>query len=231
MGHASLVDPDAVIGHRFRKDDTPCSYDVPFHHNLLNRWRMARKNFGDDAWRDWVSRHDKVYEAPLLDRVRKLHDEDRDSIEAERDYLMRNRCRSEYDYAAEFGLIWPLTLPSSPFDSSKIPASPRFRGLVAGAPDESERGPGHTIVFTQGVNPYPPPPIHTNPFTGSPTTPYPPQVPYRTGEPGHTTHPTEPYGPSPRPTKPPEPSRPPHTTTPTQAPTPAAPPTPPESKP
>ena len=37
MGHPSLVDPDAIIGHRFRKETTPCSYDIPFHHDLLNR--------------------------------------------------------------------------------------------------------------------------------------------------------------------------------------------------
>ena len=179
MGHPSLVDPDAIIGHRFRKETTPCSYDIPFHHDLLNRWRMARKNFGDDAWRDWVSRHDKLYEEPLLDRVWKLYEEGRDSLEAERDYLMRNRRRTEYDYAAEFGLIWPLTLPSSPFDASKIPASPRFRGLVAGAPDKTgTENPGHPTHPTRptgGRSPSPNDPGHPTKFTEGPITPSPTQ--------------------------------------------------------
>ena len=150
---------------------------------------MARKNFGDDAWRDWVSRHDKLYEEPLLDRVWKLYEEGRDSLEAERDYLMRNRRRTEYDYAAEFGLIWPLTLPSSPFDASKIPASPRFRGLVAGRRTKQGRriratpltplvppGVEAPAPTTQGT-----PPIHRGPDNSLPapsrTTPGPTPTP------------------------------------------------------
>jgi len=222
MGHSSLVDPDAFIGHRFRKENTPCSYEIPFHHDLHNRWRMARKNMGDDAWQDWVSRHGKLFEAPLLDRVWKLYDEGRDSLEAERDYLMRNRCRSEYDYAAEFGLIWPLTLPSSPFDASKIPAAPRFQGLVAGAPEEPGKEQGHTVVFTQGINPSPPPPGHPTRFTQAPTSHPPTQC--STG-PRHPTHASQPY--RPQTTKPP--TEPQHTKAPTQGPRPT--PTPPPSKP
>jgi GT2 family glycosyltransferase len=183
LGYTLLVDPEATIGHRFRRQSTPCVYAMPSEHFLLNRLRMARKNLGDSAWRDWLSRHGEFYDASFLDRVWNLYDEGRENVETERDYMMRNRIRTEYDFAIKFGLIWPLTLPSSPFDRSRIPDRPRYGGLTymsEGDPSASEFG--HTSHPTPRPEPLEPTPQHTTWPTPRPERPGP--------TPQHTTWPT-----------------------------------------
>jgi GT2 family glycosyltransferase len=54
MGYPVLHDPEPVIGHRFRASFD--NYSVPMEHILVNQLRMARKNFSDPVWDEWVQR-------------------------------------------------------------------------------------------------------------------------------------------------------------------------------
>jgi glycosyltransferase involved in cell wall biosynthesis len=54
MGHRILHDPGVVIGHRFR--GTFDNYSVPVEHVLVNQLRLARKNFTQAVWAEWVDR-------------------------------------------------------------------------------------------------------------------------------------------------------------------------------
>ena len=121
-GRPIVLDTDALIGHRFRKQFV--TYSVPTQHALLNQLRMARKQFGDEAWDDWTDRCRAKLPAPLWKLAMKLFEDDRASVERERDHLMSNRLRDEYWYAAEFGLTWPLTLPGSPYPPPEHPTVP-----------------------------------------------------------------------------------------------------------
>ena len=124
MGYRALVDPSAVIGHRFRKENT--SYTVPSEHFYSNQLRMARKNFGETAWADWLDRSRRAAPEDLWEKTWSCFQETRTSAERERDYLMRLRPRDEYQYAAQFGLAWPLILPSSPLPPPSSSARPRL---------------------------------------------------------------------------------------------------------
>jgi glycosyltransferase involved in cell wall biosynthesis len=124
MGYRHLVDHDAVIGHRFRDENS--TYAVPSEHFYANQLRMARKNFGEAAWANWLQRFRETTSDDLWDRTWTCFERSRASVELERDYLMRHRCRDEYQYAAEFGLAWPLILPSSPLPYTLQAARPRF---------------------------------------------------------------------------------------------------------
>ena len=48
LGSRLLIDPEAVIGHRFRKENE--TYSVPAEHVYANRLRMALKTFGESVW-------------------------------------------------------------------------------------------------------------------------------------------------------------------------------------
>jgi bacterioferritin-associated ferredoxin len=54
MGHPILHDPQALIAHRFRQKFD--NFDVPVEMLVHNQLRMARKNFTEGVWRDWVER-------------------------------------------------------------------------------------------------------------------------------------------------------------------------------
>ncbi len=105
MGYTLLCDPGAVVGHRFR--DSLAGYSAPLEHCLLNELRMARKNLGDRSWSDWVKRHQKRSDAGVWSAAWELFEQDRRSVELERDFLLANRVRDEYQYARRFGLPWP----------------------------------------------------------------------------------------------------------------------------
>jgi glycosyltransferase involved in cell wall biosynthesis len=124
MGYSILIDPDAIIGHRFReRNDT---YAVPDEHYLSNEIRMARKNFQEPAWEDWFERFRECLSEDRFDAAWSCFEQDRESAEVERDYLLSRRPRDEYQYAATFGLAWPLTLPSSPLPAPARSLRPRF---------------------------------------------------------------------------------------------------------
>ena len=112
LGSRLLIDPEAVIGHRFRKENG--TYPVPAEHVYANRLRMARKNFGEPVWTDWLEQSRRAATEELWEKTWNCFEETRESAERERDYLMQRRQRDEFQYASEFGLVWPLILPSSP---------------------------------------------------------------------------------------------------------------------
>ncbi|HUY87903.1 MAG TPA: galactosyltransferase-related protein [Pirellulales bacterium] len=112
MGCPILHDPDAVIGHRFRAAFD--NFSVPMEHLLANQLRMARKNFTEVTWSDWVdrcrARHvGRLPEHPegLWALAWELFQADRASVEHERTRLLGHRWRDEFWYAERFGLEWP----------------------------------------------------------------------------------------------------------------------------
>lgn len=112
FGYPILHDPDVVIGHRFQ--DTFGTYKVPTEHVLLNKLRMARKNFTDSVWTDWLAGCRESSEGTLPGHpeglwahVWQLFEEHRPSVEQERSYVQAHRDRDEFRYAERFALEWP----------------------------------------------------------------------------------------------------------------------------
>ena len=112
FGYPILHDPDAVIGHRFR--DAFETYDVPLEHVLLNKLRMARKNFTESVWSDWLASCRESSEGMMPGHpeglwayVWQLFEQGRQSVEQERSYVQAHRDRDEFGYAERFGLAWP----------------------------------------------------------------------------------------------------------------------------
>jgi GT2 family glycosyltransferase len=112
MGHRILHDPEAVIGHRFQSAFE--NYTVPMEHVVVNQLRMARKNFTQSVWAEWIDRCRQRNSRRLPDhpeglwaRVWQLFEQDRESAEQERSYLFARRSRDEFWYARRFGLGWP----------------------------------------------------------------------------------------------------------------------------
>ncbi len=107
MGHPILHDPEPVIGHRFRA----CfdNYPVAMEHIVVNQLRMARKNFTDPVWEDWMSRCRARQPDWLWDMAWRIFEDNPDGVEEERAYLMARRVHDEFWYASRFGLDWPAT--------------------------------------------------------------------------------------------------------------------------
>jgi glycosyltransferase involved in cell wall biosynthesis len=112
FGHQILHDPDVVIGHRFKNSFG--TYKVPPEHVLLNKLRMARKNFTHTVWADWLTACRENNLGPLTGHpeglwahVWQLFEQDRDSVERERSYVLSNREHDEFWYAGQFDLLWP----------------------------------------------------------------------------------------------------------------------------
>jgi GT2 family glycosyltransferase len=105
MGHPILYDPEAVIGHRFRK--TFDTFTVTEECVLVNKLRMARKNFTDAVWRDWLRRARAREPAKRWRKAWTLFQAGKESVERERRYLLRHRVEDEFWYARRFGLNWP----------------------------------------------------------------------------------------------------------------------------
>lgn len=112
MGYRILHDPEAVVGHRFRK--TFDNYRVPLAQLAVNQLRMARKNFTDGVWSAWLASCRERYQGDLPDypeglwaRIWELFQERRESVEHQRSYLLARRRHDEFWYAAKFGLGWP----------------------------------------------------------------------------------------------------------------------------
>ena len=112
LGHRILHDPSVLIGHRFQ--DSFTSYHVPAEHVLVNKLRMARKNFTQGVWAQWTDVTREVTTGPLdghpeglWARAWELLLAERPSLEQERVYLHAHRARDEFWYAGRFGLSWP----------------------------------------------------------------------------------------------------------------------------
>jgi GT2 family glycosyltransferase len=116
MGYPVLHDPAAVIGHRFVRK---FAYTVPQEHVTANMLRMARKNFTDPVWEDFLRRAKKREPDWPWDKAWRLFTCRRASLECERSYLMRHRVRDEFWYAREFGLKWPTVAESARTRTSK----------------------------------------------------------------------------------------------------------------
>ncbi|HQU44194.1 MAG TPA: hypothetical protein PK867_15345 [Pirellulales bacterium] len=87
---------------------------MPMEHLLANQLRMARKNFTDAAWSDWVDRCRSRHVGRLPDHPEGLwamawevFQADRRSAEHERAMLLGHRRHDEFWYAERFGLDWP----------------------------------------------------------------------------------------------------------------------------
>ena len=134
MGHPILHDPEPVIGHRFQQRFD--NFEVPIEQLLVNQLRLARKNFTEAVWSDWIERcrnrnSGSLAEHPegLWARAWELFGELRPSAEQERGHLLARRVRDEFWYAERFGLTWPM-LQSERFE-------PGLRAFGAGAADSS----------------------------------------------------------------------------------------------
>jgi GT2 family glycosyltransferase len=130
MGHPVLHDPEPLIGHRFggNIDSSPDSAE----HHVANQLRMARKNFTDSTWLDWMEKYSFRQPPWVWESAWKHFLEGNECLERERAYLMANRAHDEFWYAATFGLSWPVTMATaatsststSPDKSASGPASP-----------------------------------------------------------------------------------------------------------
>lgn len=112
MGHSVLLDPQATIGHRFRANFD--NYQVPMPQVVANQLRMARKNFTETVWTEWIQQARQrfphaspEYPEGLWARAWLLFEADRASVEEERAYLLGHRVHDEFWYADRFGLTWP----------------------------------------------------------------------------------------------------------------------------
>jgi GT2 family glycosyltransferase len=105
MGGAILHDPQALVGHRFRA--TFDNFSVSTENVLANQLRMARKNFTEAVWEEWVALCRARLPEALWTRTWDLFSRRRDSAEQEREYLMARRQRDERWYAERFQLPWP----------------------------------------------------------------------------------------------------------------------------
>ncbi len=106
MGHPILHDPTATIGHRFRL--TFDAFSVSPETPAANRLRMARKNFTEAVWEEWLKGFQARHPPELWVRAWKNFTASRSSVERERAYLLRRRVHDEFWYARYFGLSWPV---------------------------------------------------------------------------------------------------------------------------
>ena len=104
-GFELLLDDRATIGHRFQHAFT--SYVVTDVGVLVNKIRMARKNFGEENFQIWVEYTRGVEPEKTWNEAWTAFLEDEESAEREREYLFAHRVRDENDYAERFGLRWP----------------------------------------------------------------------------------------------------------------------------
>lgn len=105
MGYPVLHDPRAVIGHRFRARFD--NFTVTHERILVNKLRMARKNFTDPVWKEWREKCRARQPRDLWQTAWKLYLEDEKSVERERKYLHSHRVHDEFWYARRFDLEWP----------------------------------------------------------------------------------------------------------------------------
>jgi glycosyltransferase involved in cell wall biosynthesis len=105
MGYSVLFDASAMIGHRFRRGfDT---FSVSDECVAVNKLRMARKNFSDPVWNDWLRKFRARQPKKRWETAWGLFREHEKSAERERKYLQAHRKHDEFWYARRFGLDWP----------------------------------------------------------------------------------------------------------------------------
>lgn len=130
LGHRILHDPNVIVGHRFQSEF--CAYEVPVEHVLVNKMRMARKNFTQAVWAQWMAACREENSGPLAGHPEglwahawQLLQADGPGLEQERSYLHARRTRDEFWYAERFGLAWPrLAGAGTEFAAAAAGASP-----------------------------------------------------------------------------------------------------------
>jgi glycosyltransferase involved in cell wall biosynthesis len=104
LGHDLLLDATVAVAHRFQ---ARAEYRIREAGVLYNYLRMARKNFSDSVFESWVDYARSMEPPGVWERAWTLYEENRDSVEREREFLMAHRVRDEFDYAERFRLSWP----------------------------------------------------------------------------------------------------------------------------
>jgi glycosyltransferase involved in cell wall biosynthesis len=144
MGCRILHDPEVVVGHRFRS--TFDNYEVPLEYPLMNQLRMARKNFSESVWADWLERSRQRNQGGLQGhpeglwaRAWHLFESRRASAEQERAHLHARRTRDEFWYAQRFGQSWPRLQTAAAGEGLRffLTASPSPRPSHAPSPSPS----------------------------------------------------------------------------------------------
>ncbi|HUY88540.1 MAG TPA: galactosyltransferase-related protein, partial [Pirellulales bacterium] len=150
MGCPILHDPDAVIGHRFRAAFD--NFSVPMEHLLANQLRMARKNFTEATWSDWVDRCRARHVGRIADHPEglwalawELFQAGRASVEHERTMLLGHRPRDEFWYAERFGLEWPRLAATA---AGSLPQALFAEPSPSPSPSPSPPPPGKTILIS-----------------------------------------------------------------------------------
>jgi GT2 family glycosyltransferase len=115
-GYAVLHDPDAVIGHVFQEKLGP--YEVPEADAMMNHLRLARKNFTEPVWNDWLERFRSRHPVTLFQAAWSQFQEGMPSVERERAYLLGHRAHDEFWYAKRFELRWPVAFLPNPGEES-----------------------------------------------------------------------------------------------------------------
>lgn len=105
MGYSILCDPRAIIAHRFR--DRFDNYGVSSTSALVNTLRIARKNFTEPVWEEWLEEYRRRHAEEDWQAAWPLFEARRESLERERAYLHAHRVHDELWYAEKFGLRWP----------------------------------------------------------------------------------------------------------------------------
>jgi GT2 family glycosyltransferase len=109
MGHPILHDYEASVAHRFR--GTFDNFHVGDDSVLVNKLRMARKNFTAPVFKEWLERCRRREPPKVMKKAWKLYLKGEESLEHERRYLQRHRVHDEFWYAEYFNLPWPERRP------------------------------------------------------------------------------------------------------------------------
>jgi len=113
MGHPILHAPDVIVAHRFRQ--TFDQYSVPEQDVVFNKLLMARKAFTEPVWLAWLeflqADCSKILapECPegVWTAAWHLFEQEKSTVERERNYLHASRRFDEFWFADRFGLSWP----------------------------------------------------------------------------------------------------------------------------
>ena len=145
-GHPLLIDRNLLVGHRFQ---AAFNYAVPPEHELFNKLRMARRNFSEETWEQWIRAAQARESSEVWSTAWSLFEQARESLEHERSILLKRRVHDEFWYAQRFGLTWPL--PSSLGERKAESNSDVARMLTARRADVTlpERGSDHSPIRAQ----------------------------------------------------------------------------------
>jgi GT2 family glycosyltransferase len=164
LGGRVLHDPSAVVAHRFQSFFE--NYTVSAEYPLANHIRSARKHFTQSMWEDWLERAQqrntkKLWGHPegIWARAWEVFQQDRQSAEHERAYLLGRREKDEFWYATRFERNWPTTnsISLAPPKKTNLPSKLQFAQVLATAapphidsinPDNGNQGDTVDVVLS-----------------------------------------------------------------------------------